>query len=123
MRQGHENKNKQQIQVCDASSGGDAMRLIIHIKPNAPFDRIVGYIGELPRKGDRFPVKDIDEALKLLDTLANNDLKNDHVWANAGGLEIYTEDGWEEYYNSDGNSIDEIRLQKSEDDLNENIWC
>ena len=28
------------------------MRLIIHIKDDADLDRIVGYIGELPRKAD-----------------------------------------------------------------------
>ena len=28
------------------------MKLIIHIKPEAELDRIVGYIGELPRKAD-----------------------------------------------------------------------
>lgn len=28
------------------------MKLIIHIKPTAELDRIVGYIGELPRKVD-----------------------------------------------------------------------
>jgi hypothetical protein len=55
-------------------------------------------------------VKDIEEAQKLLDVLAgydyfqfNNNVKPDY--ANAGGLLVYENGEWLEWYNDDGEDI------------------
>lgn len=74
----------------------------------------VWWISNPPRKADRYPVNNIEEAIIKLNELADEDLKDDDVVANAGGLEVFTEDGWEEYYDQDGDSIDEI-LRNRED--------
>ena len=77
-------------------------------------DLQVWWIQNPPRKGHRYPVSNIDEAIVKLNALADKDLKNPLVHANAGGLEVFTEDGWEEYYNEEGDSIDEIMRDRGD---------
>jgi len=74
----------------------------------------VWWIQNPPRTGNRYPVNNIEEAIFTLNALADRDLKNKYVTSNAGGLEVFTEDGWEEYYNEEGDSIDEIMRNRKE---------
>ena len=62
-------------------------------------------------------VKDIDEAKFVINLLTDYDLYlGDKITANACGLQEYvgdnedyeTDDGWSEYYNEEGQDIDEI---------------
>lgn len=74
----------------------------------------VWWIPQVPMEPFLVPVQSVDEAIVVLDTLAKYDLfqlKNNIKpdYANAGGLEVYGEDGWSEYYDDNGNTIDEIK--------------
>lgn len=88
-------------------------------------DLRVWWIPQVPMRAFRVPVKTVDEAILLLDTLADYDLfqyynnvKPDYC--NAGGLEVLDEDGdWCEWYDEDGYDIDELmRERKDKDDEN-----
>jgi hypothetical protein len=83
----------------------------------------VWWIPQVPGKPFRVPVKNIEEAKKLLDTLAKYDIfqyenriKGDYC--NAGGLEVVEvideeekpQGEWVEWSNEDGQSIDEVEL-------------
>lgn len=81
-------------------------------------DLSVWWIPQIPMKPFYVPVKNIDEAKLILNTLAdydlfqfNNRIKPDY--SNTGGLEIYeydyeTSDDWHEWEDEDGYTIDEI---------------
>jgi len=86
-------------------------------------DLRVWWIPQVPGKSFRIPVKSIDEAKLLLNTLADydmfqfkNKIKGDY--SNAGGLEVCeeiddspggtTKHEWCEWYNEDGDSIDDV---------------
>lgn len=90
----------------------------------------VWWIPQIPGKQFHVPVKDTDEAIKIMNVLAeydqfqyDNRIKPDYC--NAGGLEVLelTEDdndnlvpGWNEWYDQDtGDSIDDLkdRLEES----------
>ncbi len=84
--------------------------------PDTPVegDLRVWWIPQVPMKAFRVPVKDIKEAQKILDILAEYDLfqlenrvKGDY--ANVGGLEVFADGEWGEWYDDDGNCIDELR--------------
>jgi hypothetical protein len=75
----------------------------------------VWWIPQVPMEAFRVPVKSIDEAKLLLDTLAKYDIfQYEHNvkpdFANAGGLEMYDEENgeWCEWYNDDGDDIDAV---------------
>ena len=56
-----------------------------------------------------WPVKDIDEAKYVLNLLAEYDLYlAERVDANAGGLIVLENGEWVEWYDENGDSIDEI---------------
>lgn len=66
-------------------------------------DLRVWWIPQVPDKPFYVPVKDVEEAKKILDTLAKYDLwqlahniKPDY--SNAGGLEVYEKGEWSEWY-------------------------
>ena len=76
-------------------------------------DLRIWWMPQIPMKAFRVTVETPKEAKKLLDTLAKydlfqleNNIKPD--LSNAGGLEVEDEDGWSEWYNEDGISIDEV---------------
>lgn len=56
----------------------------------------------------------LEEAVRIYNMLADADLKNKKVTDNAGGLEICENGLWSEYYNDDGNAIDEIMKEDEE---------
>lgn len=80
----------------------------------------VWWIPQVPGKPFHVPVKNVNEAKLLLNTLANYDLfqfenKIKPDYCNAGGLEVYevTDDEakiseWCEWTNDDGDSIDDV---------------
>ena len=76
-------------------------------------DMRVWWIPQVPGKPFHVPVKNENEAILVLDTLAkydlfqfNNKIKGDY--ANAGGLEVLLDDSWNEWTDNDGDSIDEV---------------
>ncbi|MDY0104250.1 MAG: hypothetical protein RBS07_15050 [Lentimicrobium sp.] len=64
-----------------------------------------------------YAVSTVDEAKAKLKYLANEDLKNRSVIWNAGGLEVYEDGEWSEWYGDDGRDINEI--MDDEDELND----
>jgi len=58
------------------------------------------------------PVKGIEQAKKLINRLIRNDNKDDGVFSNAFGLEIYDESigalAWSEWYSDEGSDIMEL---------------
>lgn len=73
----------------------------------------VWWVQNPPRKGERYPVKDVEEAIAKLDELAQRDLAlGDAVVCNAGGLEVFEDGEWSEYYNESGDDIGDIRRAK-----------
>jgi hypothetical protein len=84
-------------------------------KPAPPVEKQlrVWWIPQVPMKAFRVDVKTIDEAKLLLDTLAKYDIfqfenKVKPDFANAGGLEMFEDGEWCEWYDDEGNSIDDI---------------
>ena len=73
----------------------------------------VWWMPQVPMTPFYVSVKNLDDAILLLDALANYDLfqlenriKPDY--SNAGGLEIFEDGEWSEYYDEHGNDIDQI---------------
>ena len=76
-------------------------------------DLKVWWIPQVPMKPFEVPVKNTEEAILLLDTLAYYDafqyehnIKPDYC--NAGGLQEFDGIEWLEYYDEEGRDIDEI---------------
>jgi len=69
----------------------------------------VWWIKNVPGKAKHFCVLNIKEAKIKIKQLADNDLKADsNVITNAGGLEIFENDKWVEWYDDEGNDICQI---------------
>lgn len=75
----------------------------------------VWWIPQVPMQPFRVSVGNVREAKLLLDTLAKydafqfeNNVKPDH--SNAGGLEVFEDGEWSDWYDEDGNGIDETEL-------------
>jgi len=60
------------------------------------------------RRTDYYDVKSVDEAIEEIERLTREDLRNEDVIANAGGLEVYEDGEWTEYYDDEGRDILEI---------------
>lgn len=80
-------------------------------------DLAVWWIPQVPMKSFDVPVKDIEQAMFLLDTLAQYDLfqlennvKPDYC--NAGGLNVFENGEWLEWENEDGEQIDNLRRNR-----------
>lgn len=76
-------------------------------------DLKVWWIPQIPGKPFMVPVKNIHEAALLLRTLAaydifqfENRIKPDYC--NAGGLVVYEDGGWVDWYDEDGDDIDAV---------------
>ena len=75
----------------------------------------VWHIPQVPMNPFHVPVNDIREAKLVLDVLARydsfqfeNNVKPDY--SNAAGLEVFEDGEWVEWYDLDGNSIDEVEI-------------
>lgn len=60
------------------------------------------------RRVDYYDVGSVDEAIKRIEELTKEDLRNEGVISNAGGLEVYENGEWLEYYDDVGRDISEI---------------
>lgn len=76
----------------------------------------VWWIPQVPMKPFRTEVKSLVEAKLLLNTLAQydifqfeNNIKPDYC--NVGGLEVFEDGEWTDWYDEDGESIDNFSLQ------------
>ncbi len=72
----------------------------------------VWHIPQIPGEGFRVSVKSPEEAIKVMDILANydlfqleNNIKPDY--SNAQGFEVFEDDEWCEWYSGDGEDIRE----------------
>ena len=70
------------------------------------------------RKMEFKEVKSVEEAKEVLKQLASKDLKNKDVIANGGGLEIFEDGAWGEYYDDLGRDIWEIIEEEDEEEVN-----
>ena len=73
----------------------------------------VWWIPQVPGKPFMVPVKDTEQAILLLTAPADYDkfqyenrIKPDYC--NAGGLSVFEDGEWTDWYNEDGQSIDDI---------------
>lgn len=79
-------------------------------------DLRVWWIPQVPGKAFRVPVATPAKAKKLLSVFADYDLfqfknKIKPDYCNAGGLEIFEHDDWNEWHDEDGNDIDGHEVQ------------
>lgn len=79
----------------------------------------VWHIPQVPMEAFRVYVKTIQEGKIVLDTLAFYDLfQFEHRikpdYANAGGLQVYENGEWCDWYDKEGNDIDDTELLKEE---------
>ena len=58
-----------------------------------------------PKLIDHYPVESVDEAVTLINTLSEIQLKNDRIKDNAFGLEVFEDGEWCEWNNEDGDDI------------------
>jgi len=80
-------------------------------------DLRVWWCPQVPMKSFHVPVESPEEAIKMIDALArydlfqyNNNIKPDY--ANAGGLEVFEDGEWVEWYDPEtGEDIDEWRAE------------
>ncbi len=75
----------------------------------------VWWIPQVPMKAFRVEVETPQEAKKLLSILADYDIfqfenKIKPDYSNAGGLEVYENEKWNEWYDSEGEDIDNTKL-------------
>ena len=77
-------------------------------------DLKVYHIPQVPMKPFEIPVASTDEAIKIMDILADydtfqleNNIKPDYC--NVQGLVIFEGGEWVDWYNEDGEGIDDIR--------------
>ena len=82
-------------------------------------DLKVWWIPQIPMKSFDVLVKNVDEAILLLTTLAEYD-KFQYDWnvkpdySNAGGLIEFDGVEWLDYYDEEGRDIDEIMIERGE---------
>ena len=75
---------------------------------NKEGDLRVWWIRNPPSAPERYRIRNIKEAMNKIEELAQEDLKNELIDCNIGGLEIYENGEWCEYYDNASNDIMEI---------------
>lgn len=65
----------------------------------------VWWITNPPSEPEYLLVQSVEEAAEKLDQLAQRDLRDPNVVSNVGGLEIFEEGDWHEYYDDQGRDI------------------
>ena len=68
----------------------------------------VWWIRNVPNEPDLYDVANIQEAIAVIEENTGLDLNAPQVTSNAGGLEVYEDGEWVEYYDEEGRDIDEI---------------
>ena len=82
----------------------------------------VWHIPQVPCKSFKVYVNTVQEAKKILETLAIYELfkleyKIKPDYSNAQGLEVYEDGEWCDWYNEDGEDIDDYKVINDEDEL------
>ena len=80
-----------------------------------PGDLRVWWVPQVPMQPFTYPVQSVREAKLLLSALAKYDIfqLENHVkpdFCNAGGLSVFEDGGWADWYGADGKDIDETEL-------------
>jgi len=70
-------------------------------------DLRVWWIRNIPGQPEYHLVSDPESAHYTIEALAGNDLHDDEVESNAGGLEVYKDGEWEQWYDEEGRDIDD----------------
>ncbi len=65
-----------------------------------------------------YPVDSPEEGALLIERLANEQLQDDTIFANAFGLCEWDGDEWTEWYDDEGNSVDDILKESDEQNTN-----
>jgi hypothetical protein len=63
----------------------------------------------------KFEVENIEQAKGALKALGHSEVRDDRIIWNAGGLEIYENGEWCEWYSEDGLDIKEIMNEEEEE--------
>lgn len=84
-------------------------------------DLRVWWIPQVPMHSFNVLVKNVEEAKLLLNTLADYDIfqfKNriKPDYSNTGGLQVFENGEWVEWYNEEGEDIDEVIKNRTESD-------
>ena len=74
----------------------------------------VWWVTNPPNLAQYYPVESVEEAMGKLKELTDAELLDSSVYSNAGGLEVFEDGGWTEYYDDEGRDIDEIMAERSE---------
>jgi len=69
-------------------------------------DLRVWHIQNPPDEPKWHDVKTPEEAVSLIDKLAQQDLANPRIWGNAISLAVYEDGDWVEWYDDEGDDID-----------------
>jgi hypothetical protein len=72
-------------------------------------DLRVWYVVNPPANATHIYVADPHEAIRVIDSEANRQLKDDRIFMNAFGLETFEDGEWCEWYSEDGDDIDGYR--------------
>jgi hypothetical protein len=75
----------------------------------------VWWVTNPPRKPRYYPVSSPEAAAKLLDEIAQKELKDRWIISNAGGLEVFEDGEWIDWMDKDGNDIDQWSDMKEEE--------
>ena len=67
-----------------------------------------------PSKPKYYPVGTPLLGYMLINRLANEQLKDKRIWANAFGLEVFEDGEWTEWYDEEGRDVDEA-FEEGED--------
>lgn len=60
-----------------------------------------------PSEAKFYPVNDIQHAKELIDSMAQSQLLDDVIFANAFGLEVFKDGEWIEWNDDEGRDLDE----------------
>jgi len=83
----------------------------------------VWHVTNPPSDPQHLPVDSLEEAIELIEGLSQEDLESESVRGSSIGLEVYEAGKWIEYYDEDGNDIDDIMKIRYERDVeSENPW-
>lgn len=62
----------------------------------------VWWIRNVPNKPEYHPANSMDEAIEIYEALMLSDLHDDSVTSNVGGLEVFEDGWWSEWYDERG---------------------
>jgi hypothetical protein len=73
-------------------------------------DLRVWNIINVPNEPAYYPVKNPAHAQRLIDALADSQLLQPEITSNVFGLEVFAQDGWEEWYDPEGLDVREAHV-------------